>query len=497
MRMDPSFKIALFFLLSLWLRSLNALGQDNQAVSNADKIAGFPVGIFSKISKQSASLEDRLTTQTERYLEKMAKREARIRCKLFKVDSAAAIRLFGNSEGKYAAMLHKLKCDTGSHNMPVNGEFQPYNDSLKVSLSFLQQQPQWLNNNGPQEAYQKDLQSSISQLQALQAKMQDADQIKQFVRDRKEQIKQLITQYTQLPPGITNEYQGLNQDLYYYSQQIQQYRDMMNDPDKMAQKAFQLLNQLPSFQQFMKNNSLLSGLFSLPGNYGSATPLTGLQTRDQITQLIQGQVSSGGSAGAAALQSNLESAQSQLDNYKDKLGKWGAGGGDVDLPDFKRNEQKTKTFLKRLVYGVNFQTTKSTYFYPTIGDLGLSIGYKLNGSNVIGVGASYKMGLGSGWNHMAFSSQGLGLRSFIDMKLKGSFFLSGGYEYNYVTPFSSFQQISRLSEWNRSGLLGLSKIVSVKSKVFKKTKVQLLWDLLSYQQIPATQPVIFRMGYQF
>ena len=45
------------------------------------------------------------------------------------------------------------------------------------------------------------------------------------------------------------------------------------------------------------------------------------------------------------------------------------------------------------------------------------------------------------------------------------------------------------------GLIGLSKVIDVRSKFSKKTKVQLLWDFLSYQQIPRTQAIVFRVGY--
>jgi uncharacterized membrane-anchored protein YhcB (DUF1043 family) len=343
----------------------------------------------------------------------------------------------------------------------------------------------------------QQLQGSVSQLQALQARMQDAEQIKQYIRDRKEQIGQYISQYAGLAGSLGKEYQGMNKDLYYYSQQIREYKEMLNNPDALEKKALSLLSQLPAFQHFMKSNSQLAGLFGLPGNYGSAQGLVGLQTRDQVSQLIQSQVASGGAGGAAALQANLQSAQSQLNSYKDKLSQLGKGSGDIDMPNFKPNEQKTKTFWKRLEYGANFQTKRDSRYYPTVADLGLSVGYRLGHSNTVGLGASYKIGLGNGWDHIAFSSQGVGLRSFIDVKLKGSFFLSGGLEYNYTTPITSFQQIHHLSDWTKSGLIGVSKTVSVKSRVFKKTKLSLLWDFLSYQQIPKTQPIICRLGYNF
>jgi hypothetical protein len=134
----------------------------------------------------------------------------------------------------------------------------------------------------------------------------------------------------------------------------------------------------------------------------------------------------------------------------------------------------------------------------------LSVGYKLNDKSIIGVGASYKVGLGHGWNDMELSSQGAGLRSYVDWKLPfpfggtgGGLWISGSYEMNYRSEFKSIDQLKCLTAWQRSGLLGLSKVFEVKNKYFRKTKLQLLWDFLSYQQVPRTQPVVFRIGYVF
>ncbi len=89
-------------------------------------------------------------------------------------------------------------------------------------------------------------------------------------------------------------------------------------------------------------------------DYGTAAGLEGLQTRSQVQQLIQGQVGAGGSSGMAALQSNLESAHQQLDQFKDKLSSLGSGSGDMDMPDFKPNQQKTRSFLQTPAAGHGF-----------------------------------------------------------------------------------------------------------------------------------------------
>jgi hypothetical protein len=495
-------KFALFGILSLvCLLPLYSFAQDQPGSTTdrsgmADKIINFPSKLFSKIQGKEASLDQQLTKQTDKYLQKMARREARLKKKLYRVDSTAAKNLFNeSSEQQYAALGQRLKTDSGiGKNVALSGEYLPYVDSLKGSLTFLQQNPQLVG--GPAAA-NPAFQSSIAQLQQLQARMQDADQVKAFIQQRKQQIGDYIAQHTNLQSLLGSQFNGINQDVYYYSQQVRQFKEMLNSPDQLEQKALSLLNQLPEFQQFMKNNSQLAGLFNLPGNYGTPAGVTGLQTLSQVQNLIQGQLASGGASAMASLQSNLQSAQQQLDQFKSKLSSLGGGSGDIPMPDFKPNEQKTKTFWKRLEYGTNIQTTRTNYYFPTMTDIGLSLGYKLSGNNTIGIGASYKIGWGIGINHIALSGQGAGIRSFMDVKIKSGFSLAGGMEYSYTTPIVSLQQLKDLSYWTQSGLIGLSKTVSVKSRVLKQTKLQLLWDFLSYQQIPKTQPIVFRVGYNF
>src|SRR6185312_3790740 len=112
-------------------------------------------------------------------------------------------------------------------------------------------------------------------------------------------------------------------------------------------------------------------------------------------------------------------------------------------------------FLKRFEYATNIQTQKASSFFPITSDLGLSVGYKLNDKSVIGIGASYKVGLGRGWNDIELSSQGAGLRSYVDWKLKGSIWISGGFEMNYRSEFKNIDQLKDIIDWQQSGLLGL------------------------------------------
>jgi hypothetical protein len=483
--------MAICFLLGI--SSFQADCQLQTTDSVTVKPVDFPSKFFSRIQGKATVLDQRLMKQTEKDLQKMKRWEAKLKKNLSKIDPTAANNLFNNSTTQqYANLARQLEKDSGVPYSIAHVQYLANLDSEKVSLSYLEQHLALLGN----KASLADVQKSLGQIQQLQAKFQTADAVQAFVCQRKEQIKEYLSRLTNLPQGLSKAYEGLNRDQYYYRQQLEQYRDILNDPDKLFKKVLTLLDQLPTFRQFMQNNSQLTVLFGAPGVFGTPQALAGLQTRDQLQQLIQRQLSSGGDGAMAAMQQDFQSAQFRLDQYKDKLTKFGSGGGDVDIPDFKPNNEKKKSFLGRLEFGTNIQTTNTNY-YPTTTDLGISVGYKLNDNNSVGVGASYKLGWGTGFGHMALSSSGIGLRSFIDIRVKGSISATGGLEYNHETPFNSLQQLKRLSDWTQSGLIGLTKTISVKSRAFKKTTLQLLWDFLSYQQVPETQPILFRIGYSF
>src|SRR5579863_194681 len=467
-----------------------------QTVDSAlDKATNFPSKLFNRISSRTSSLNRQLRRNTEKYLQKMARKETKLRAQLYKTDSAKAAALYPDDpQQQYAAFIQKFKQDSSRVFSSMGPEYLPHVDSLNGMLGFLSKNPSLLKGGIPEQA---QVQAALVQFQQLQAKLQQADAIKQFIQARKAQIQQYLSQYTSLPSGVGNTLQGYNMEAYYYAEQVRQYRQMLNDPDRMIQTAMGLLQKLPAFNNFMQKNSFLAGLFTVPGGYGNSDGAAGFQTRDQVMAMIQSQVSQGGSGGMGAIQNSLNTAQQDINNLHNKLSSLGGGSGDMDMPNFKPNDQHTKTFLQRLEYGTYFQTTPATTYYPSYSDLGLTLSYKLGHQNLIGVGASYKLGWGRPIQHIALSNQGVGIRSFIDIHVRTTFSLTGGYELNYLTPFSSFQDIRLLSRWTPSGLVGVTKTVSMKSTVFKKTQLSLLWDFLSYEQTPRTQPLVFRVGYTF
>jgi hypothetical protein len=457
------------------------------AAKAQDSLSKLSRKYLEQVSAKTAQLEQMLDRKTDKVINKMMKQEEKMKEKLAKIDPSKANEIFGDVEHKYTELKDRI-----AKKLPGK-QYIPSLDTLSTSLKFLGQNPQLVSQV---EDGEKKIKDAIEKVNGLDGKFQQAEQVKFFLRERKQFLKDQLSQF-----GFIKELKQVNKQVFYYAEQVKEYKAMLADHKKVERKAIELLSKTKVFQDFMRKNSMLASLFRLPGDPddpAALANLAGLQSRAQVNNLIQQQIVNGGPGAMDRFRQNIQDAQSQLNNLKNRINQLGGANNDIEMPEgFKPNTQKTKGFWRRVELGTNTQSQKATTFFPVTSDLGLSLGYKLNDKSIIGIGAAYKVGWGRGWNHIRFTSEGAGLRSFVDWKLKGSFWVSGGYEANYKTGFNNIDELKNFSAWQQSGLLGLSKVISTKSKVFKKTKLQLLWDFLSYTQIPKTQAVIFRIGYSF
>jgi hypothetical protein len=176
-------------------------------------------------------------------------------------------------------------------------------------------------------------------MDALKAQLQKAESIKQFLKERKEYIKTQLEKF-----GLVKNLKKLNKTVFYYQQQIAEYKNILNDPKKIEKKALDLLSKTKLWKDFFKKNSLLANFLRIPSDYDnnstfSSASLSGLQARIQVNQLIQQQVAAGGPNASQQIQQNMQNAQVQMNQFKDKLNRFGASG-DGDIPDFKPNNQK-------------------------------------------------------------------------------------------------------------------------------------------------------------
>jgi hypothetical protein len=478
-------QLLLILLVQVFILSTVA-AQDN--ATTLDKITGFPAKFLDKLSRKANDLEVKIIAKTEKALRRLEKQEQKLKKKLAKKDSLAAAQLFAESEQTYQQLRSKLSKGEQFLSKSNLNNYVPYFDTLKTSLNFLQQEGDKYFSQAA--ALKGKLTGSLDKLSALDGKLNQANAIRDYIKQRRAHLKEKLGQF-----GFAKELKKINKEVYYYSQQLQEYKNILKDPEKLEQKAIGLIRQLPAFRDFMQKHSELAALFPDNGLYGTPQGLAGLQTRNDIQALLQGRIAAAGPNANQLIQQNIQQAQAQLSQLKNKINELGGGSSDMEMPDFKRpNAQKTKSFWKRLELGTNLQNTRGNNFLPITTDLGLSLGYKLNDKSSFGVGASYKMGWGNDIRRITVTHEGIGLRSYIDFKLKGSFFISGGYEQNYRHRFNNIQQLTIQPDyWTQSGLVGIKKKYSIGKKY--KGNMQLLFDFLYKNHAPQTQPILFRLGY--
>lgn len=435
------------------------------------------------VNSTATDLNRKLDQETQKVLRQFKKTEAKLKTKLSQKDSTAAASLFAGTEQQYKELEQRLNGSGIKYIAEI--------DSLSTSLKFLKANPGFLQEAGEVKA---KLQDATKKLEELKSGFANAETIRQFLKQQRQYLKDQLGKF-----GFARELKRINKQVYYYSVQLSEYKDALKDPKKATKKALDLLAGNKTFREFWRENSQLASLFRLPGETGDPGTLAnmaGLQTRAQVNALIQQQIAAGGPNAQAQMQQNLVAAKGQLNQLKDKVIKMGGGSSDAEMPEgFKPQSTKTKTFLQRVELGTNIQSVRSNGLLPTTSDLAISAGYRLNDKSIIGLGASYKLGWGKNIQNIRISHQGVGARSFIDWKLKGALWISGGFEMNYRSEIRNVAELKDYSAWQQSGLIGLSRKLPVKTKFFKKTKLMLLWDFLSYQQVPRTQALIFRIGY--
>jgi hypothetical protein len=466
------------------LFSFTADCQANQAaIQQPDISQKLSDKYIREMGSRSALYQEKIQVSTEKYLEKLKAQEQILRQQLDKINPEAAQRIFNGSQQAYNKIQNDLK-NNSENVLRSCGKYVPGIDSAITSLKFLQQNgniSEKLSSNVAQ------VKAALSKVKELEDQFKKTDNVADFINQREDYLKQQLSSYKL--PGL----QQYKQQAAFFGQQMAELRQDWDDPSRMEQKAITQLNKIPAFREFMKKNSMIAGLFNIPDDY-STTGIAGLQTKDQVQKLMQESMKLMGPGGAQTAQQNIGEAQSSLATLRNKLNQ---GSSELAMPPGQGNDQHTKTFLRRIEYGVNIQSTRSNFYYPSQTDFALTAGYKLNDRNTVGIGLSYNVGWGKDIRHISISSRGMGFRTFVDFKIKGSLYGSGGLEYNYTQPFVSLNQLEISGLWQKSGLIGITKMVSIRNKLVKKTKLQLLWNFLSYYQVPQTQPVIFRIGYNF
>jgi hypothetical protein len=451
-------------------------------------IVRIPDKILSELDRRMEKIELGLDRQTTKYLNRFEREENRLKKKIAKKDSLLAKVLFQDNLKQYSNKASGIIDGNSSY-------YSGHIDSVITALSFVEK----ISKSSPQ-----GYKTVIDRYQLIEEKFNLAEAIKTKIKERQ---RILIEECNKL--GLVKAIKKYRKEVYYYQAQVNEYKSLLKNGNILEEKIIETVLRIPAFKDFFSRHSVLASLFPFPAG-NEAIGVTALQTRASLNQYITTRFGQGDDV-TRAIQQNLANGISQLNQFKSKiensLGSIGNTTTDFDIPDFNVNHQKTKNFLQRIEVGTNVQSVKARSFFPITSDVAVSLGYKVSDGKTIGIGLSGKVGWGTGWNNIRISYQGFSVRSFVDVKITGrsQILLSGGYERNFRAivndiPIGSLPQGGCLAEWESSGLIGLCKKIKVAPPIPGKKKAvnaefKILWDFLSYQQRPQTQPILFRIGY--
>ena len=480
--------LLLFFLINVVV----AQAQVKQADTLLQNIGSISNKFVQQIDKKIDKYSNRITCKTERTLTKLAKWENKIKTSLEKISLKTAHQLFGNNQITFANMLQQLKKGEAL-SIQFQQQYSQYRDELTNNIKYLEAQ-----NKNLSEGVIKKIKITKDKLASINAKADSIEAIQQFINERKKQLINSAFIYLGKSKYLVN----INKEAFYYVEALQNYKEILSNSTKAEAVVKTILNKIPQFRQFIRENSMLATIFGSPSGAENMSNLAGLQTRTSVQGSIQQRIASADASGRELFSKNIQAAQTQLKLLKDNMLKKALNGvvdnGENNMPNFRPNMQKTKTFAQRIEFGANYQFAKSNNLLPTMVDIAATIGYKLNDKSVIGIGGSYKLGLGN-IERINFSTQGLSLRTFLDWEIKKGFYASGGMEMNYLPniPLVNALLFKKMNNWQQSALVGVTKKIKVKTKLFKNSKLSLLYDFLAHKHLPISQTLVFRMGYNF
>ena len=466
-----------FFLLFAFTFSQGANAQVNSASSLSSELTN---KYFHKVNKKVLTLDKSTTKRTKKSFKKFQRQQKRLHKKLCKVNPDLADKLFS-----YQA--DPLYYQDDPFNLPPRTKLKSgpkeYNaewDTLKCSSAFYSAQSDSSNPSSSVAETNRNVQNCDS-------KLEQSNKIQHYMRQRKTLLKKSLKDY----PSMKKNLLGIDKVNYYYGQYLKEFKNRLKFESKFESLFKRGLSGNSEFSKFMSSNGVLAKFGKIPSDWGKN--IEGLQTNASVEKMLDE------STKALSILLSKDSIATKVKEGTDAIGKMKSGNygnatNAADVPDFKPNPMKTKRFVDRLEYGTDVKFTQTSAYFPAKGNLGFTIGYKLNPKFSIGTGATYNLGLGRNWNAIRLTHEGIGIRTYADYQIKGAIYFSGGYEKNATTPTATQKEIGIGSlTWYDSALLG----IKIKPKILGKASptASLQYDLLHDEHAPASPAIIYRIGW--
>lgn len=419
-------------IILLSLSSFGVYAQEQDLPATTQEAAG------AYLEGRTTSLEQYLGRSQkirQRLLKRLKRKEARLARKLAAKDSALY--------AQYLAMpvtydsIATLSEDSATlRQLPRRRD--PLIDSLKNIQSFAQQQAAKLGAASGL-AGKAGIGDYTGKLGELQQQLNAEQQVKSLVQQRTQALEGLAGKAN--ISGLKN----IQKDVYYAGEKIKAWKEVANDPDEAEAKALEYLQGTEGFSEYLNPNK---GAWGGLGSNATAADLErmGFQTKRLTSEALQ---QTFGNNLSGLQQGMAEQVQQFQEKYNDISGKVNEVKGKVqegkqsiaqareqaqqlkntEKPAFRKNPERGKPFWQRIEWQYNFQTTRPTpEGRPAMLELGAGAGFKHTPRLSYGIGIGLSTGLGSSWEQIRISYEGLSARAYADWQWQYGISIQAGYE---------------------------------------------------------------------
>lgn len=440
------------------------------------------ISFLKNIDKKIRSIRTRIGSKPAGYLHKLQATEKKILQKTDGPGTSEIQKISADIDSGYSSLRQKISRTSGTDN-ELRKFYSGYIDTIKTTLKFL------LSKKPGSKEVESRSTELLNELNGLQNSFTDLNTVQQFIDTRKAYLHSLLEQSKQL-----QSLKALDKQLSALRSEFDSWKDALNTPGKLERKVLRKLSESKYFSRYFSRYSAFASIFGVTAASENGIQQLivnpGQQTRSLIAQEMERRLGSGININAIIDQSSKAGpAKPDLPN----IGSGEISGGDKDLPGAMSNApQQGKKKFKRIQYGFDLQSNRSTNLLPGSVDLGLLMSYRITEKFNLGTGLTYKAGLGKDIRKIVVTHEGMGARLFVEGKLKGSFWIVSNAELNYMSAFRDLSILGNFSRWQRSFLLGLKKTFKAKGMT---GNLSLLYDFLYKEHPERPQQLSFRIGY--
>ena len=233
-----------------------------------------------------------------------------------------------------------------------------------------------------------------------------------------------------------------------YREQAGYWKKILDQPDEAETKALDYLRGIKGFEQQLNSNKQTGN--GIAGKSAQELEAMGYQTKAKVGEQLQQQFGDQLAGISQQTGEQLKQYTKALDKPLKQINqaKQAIGEGKQKLDEGRNSVQSAKNSLNKLkptgfrnpMRGIpfwqrwetqyNFQTQRASAdgSKPVMLQTGLNLSYRHSPALSLGIGLDGSLGLGSNWQHLRLSYEGIAGRVFLDHKLLWGISMQGGYE---------------------------------------------------------------------